>query len=166
MSFGYNQNYANPYTRMNYGMPNYGQPQFPQQPMVQQQIQQQVQQPVQYETPIQYVGNGTLKETEAYILFPNQKAVFIDKANGMVYEKVCGQDGQSFITHFKKVENNGENQPVESTKDQPTIDLSNYVERKELGDFVSLKQYNELKEMFEKIQKQLTGVRSNVGATK
>lgn len=172
MSFGYNgyNNYVNPYAR-NYGVPNYTQPQFnmqaqqmaqPQMPMQQPQPQQ----PMQYEMPIQYVGNGTLKEAEAYILFPNQKAMFIDKANGMVYEKISNQDGQSFITHFKRVENKAENQAVETPKEQPTIDLSNYVQKDVLGQFVSLKQYDELLAKFEQLQKQVMGVKPNVGTTK
>lgn len=167
-NYGYNQpNYINPYGRANYNLNNYVQPQYAAQPqqMMQQQVAQQPQQQMQYEMPM-FVNNGTIKEAEAYILFPNQKAIFIDKANGMIYEKICGQDGQSFITHFKRIENKGENQAVEPTKDKSTIDLSNYVERKELGAFVSLNQYNELKDMFEKLQKQIMGVRQNVGTTK
>lgn len=163
MNYSYNTpNVANPYAR-NYGMPMYSQPQFAPQP--QQMPQPQPQQPMQYEIPIQYVGNGTLKETEAYILFPNQKAIFTDKANGMVYEKVCGVDGQSIITFYKRIENNGENQAVEPPKEQPTIDLSNYVERKELGGFVSLKQYNELLSKFDELKK-MVGGRTNVGTNK
>lgn len=152
MNYGYNS-YNNPYAR--YGIPNYGQPQYapqPQQPMAQPQTQQ----PIQYE-PIQYVGYANLKEAEAHILFPNQKALFIDKANGMVYEKVCGQDGQSFITRFKKVEDKGENQAVETPKDQPTIDLSGYVKKDELGAFASLKQVSELNSKIEELKKMIGG---------
>lgn len=161
MNYNYQQPYAQPYAR-SYNMPSYTQPQYAPQPqqMPQPQIAQ-PQQPIQYEMPIQYVGNGTLKEAEAYILFPNQKAMFIDKANGMVYEKVCSQDGQSYITHFKRVEDKAENNAVEPRNDTPTIDLSNYVERKELGAFVSVKQYNELKDMLDKLQKQVMGAKNN-----
>ena len=155
----FNQSYVNPYART-YGMPNYNQPQYqmPQQQVAQPQPQvQQPQQPMQYEMPIQYVGNGSLKEAEAYILFPNQKAIFIDKANGMVYEKVCGVDGQSAITRFKRIEDKGENKAVEPQKEQPTIDLSNYATKSDLGAFVSVKQYNELLNKFEQLQKQIGG---------
>lgn len=163
---GYNPNYSNPYMR-NYGAPNYNQAQYmqPQQQMVQPQMpMQQTQQPIQYEMPIQYVGNGTLKEAEAYILFPNQKAMFIDKANGMVYEKISNQDGQSFITHFKRVEDKAENQAVETQKEQPTIDLSNYATKDDLVAFASQKQYNELLMKLEQLQKQVMGVKNNVGS--
>lgn len=160
--FNYNQpQYTNLYQR-NYGMPNYNQPQYQMaQPQMAQQPQMQPQQPIQYEMPIQYVGNGTLKETEAYILLPNQKALFIDKANGMVYEKVCGQDGQSFIAQYKRVEEKGENQAVEQQKEQPTIDLSSYVKKDDLGAFASVKQYNELLTKVEQLQKQIMGARAN-----
>jgi glucose/arabinose dehydrogenase len=172
MNFGYNgyMNNGNPYAR-NYGMPTYAQPQYAPQPqqMAQPQMpmqQTQPQQPMQYEMPIQFVGNGTLKEAEAYILFPNQKAMFIDKTNGMVYEKISNQDGQSFITHFKKVENKAENQAVETPKEQPTIDLSSYAKKDDLGQFVSLEQYKELLSKFETLQKQVMGVRPNVATSK
>lgn len=160
--FNYNQpQYTNLYQR-NYGMPNYNQPQYQMaQPQMAQQPQMQPQQPIQYEMPIQYVGNGTLKETEAYILLPNQKALFIDKANGMVYEKVCGQDGQSYITRFQRIDDKGENQAVEQQKEQPTIDLSSYVKKDELGAFASVKQYNELLTKVEQLQKQIMGARAN-----
>ena len=166
MSFGYNgyNNIGNGYQR-NYGVPNYIQPQYmqpqqmvqPQMPIQQPIVQQpQPQQPMQYEMPIQFVGNGTLKEAEAYILFPNQKAMFIDKANGMVYEKISNQDGQSFITHFKRVENKAENQAVETQKEQPTIDLSSYAKKDELKGFISVNQYEELLEHIENIKRQIS----------
>lgn len=166
MNYGYN-GYANPYGR-NYGMPNYVQPQYapqPQQMPPQQMAQPQPQQPMQYETPIQYVGYANLKEAEAHILFPNQKALFIDKANGMVYEKVCGIEGQSEIVVYKRVEDKADNTGVVAQKEQPTIDLSNYVTKGELGGFVSLKQYNELSNKIEQLQKQLGG-RINGGTNK
>lgn len=153
----YGQNY-NPYQPQGY-MQNYRQPNYAQQPQPQQMAQQQAQQPMQYETPIQYVGYATLKEAEAYILMPSAKAVFIDRTNGMVYEKVCGQDGQSYITHFKKVEDKSE-----PKKEEQPIDLSNFVKKEDLGGFVSVKQYNDLLARFEQLQKQVVGVKQNVGS--
>ena len=158
MNYGYNS-YPSNFGR-NYNMPMYAQPQYapqmqqmPQQQMVQ--PQQQPQQPMQYEMPIQYVGNATLKETEAYILLPNQKAMFVDKANGMVYEKVCGADGQSEITHYKRIDFNAQNQAVEQRNTQSAIDLSNYVKKDDLTAFASVEQYNQLLSKIEQLQKQL-----------
>ena len=174
MSFGYNgyNNMGNGYQR-NYGMPSYAQPQYmqpqqmvqPQMPMQQPIVQQpQAQQPMQpMEMPFNYFGYGNYKEVESHILFPNQKALFIDRANNMFYEKICNNDGISVINQYKRVENKGENQAVEPRNDTPTIDLSSYVKKDDLGQFVSLKQYNELKDMFEKLQKQVMGVKNNVG---
>lgn len=178
MNYGYNgyNNFGSPYGR-NYGMPSYAQPQYApqpqqmqqpqmaiQQPMVQQQPQQQSMQPM--EMPFNYFGYGNYKEVESHILFPNQKALFIDRANNMFYEKICNNDGISVINQYKRVGDKAENQAVETPKEQPAIDLSSYVERKELGAFVSLEQYKELLSKFETLQKQVMGVRPNVGTTK
>ena len=173
MNYGYNNpSYLNAYGRGNfsgnYAQPQYMQPQQmvqPQMPMQQPIVQQpQAQQPMQpMEMPFNYFGYGNYKEVESHILFPNQKALFIDRANNMFYEKICNNDGISVINQYKRVENRAENQAVEPQSNAPTIDLSSYVERKELGQFVSLKQYNELKDMFEKLQKQIMGAKNNVG---
>lgn len=177
MSFGYNgyNNMGNGYQR-NYGMPSYTQPQYMQpqqmvqpqmpiqQPIVQQTQPQQSMQPM--EMPFNYFGYGNYKEVESHILFPNQKALFIDRANNMFYEKICNNDGISVINQYKRVENKAENQAVETPKEQPTIDLSKYVERTELGAFASLKQYEELLSKFETLQKQVMGVKPNVSTSK
>lgn len=173
MNYGYN-NYGNSFGR-NYGMPTYGQPQYVQpqqivqpqipiqQPMVQPQPQPQTQQSMQpMEMPFNYFGYGNYKEVESHILFPNQKALFIDRANNMFYEKICNNDGISVISQYKRVEN----QAVETPKEQPTIDLSSYAKKDDLGQFVSLEQYNELLKKFEYLQKQIMGVKTNVGITK
>ena len=170
-NYSYN-NFANPYMR-NYQMPNYGQPQYvpqqqqqsvpptqmqmqqPQQQPMQQPIQQPMQQPMQVEAPILYVGYTTLKEAEAYILMPNTKAIFIDKANGMVYEKVCKNDGQSFITAFKKYEPNAEN-PQEAAPVAPPIDTTQFVKKRDLADFVTVNEYNNLLDQFDALRAQIT----------
>lgn len=151
----YNPNYVNPYFGNMYGQSQqYNRQQPIQQPQM---AQQQVQQPMQYETPIQYVGYANLKEAEAHILFPNQKAIFIDKANGMVYEKVCANDGQSFITHFKRVDLESEKTPLKSTEKEKSIDYSTFATKQDLGQFVSLEQYKELANQIEQLKKQLGG---------
>jgi hypothetical protein len=153
MNYAYNNNYANPYSRP-FVMPNYAQPQY-QMPAQQPQIQPQPQQPIQFEMPVQYVGSATLKEAEAYILFPNQKALFIDKQNGMVYEKVCGNDGQSFISAYKKIEPENEKQGAELVKEEKPLELGEFAKKTDLKDFVTIEQYKELKEMFDGLKGQL-----------
>lgn len=155
MNYGYN-NFNNPYNRP-FNIPNYSQPQYPtqpQQPVMQPQQQMPMQQPMQYEIPIQYVGNGTLKEAEGYILFPNQKALFIDKANGMIYEKVSGNDGQSFMSSYKKVEYEGEKKEP-ATKEASPLDMAEYAKKTDLNGFVTIEQYNELKELYNALNGQL-----------
>ena len=155
MNFGYNNNnYGNPYMRNNYGFPTYQQPQ----PMAQPQQQPQ---PMQYEMPIQYVGYGTLQQADAYIIPPNTKGIFIDKANGMYYEKTTNNEGVSTIIQFKKVEPQAENKAVEPTKEQPTIDLSAYAKKEDLGQFISLEEYNKLLQKIQHLEKQIGG-KSNV----
>ena len=145
-----NQNYQNPYARNNYGMPNYMQPQ---------------QQMQQFDMPIQYVGYANLKETEAHIIMPNSKAIFIDKGNGVIYEKVCDYNDQSFIKEYKQVVNESENKAVEPRNDSASIDLSTYATKDELCGYVSLKQYNELLSKVEDLKKMIGG-KPNVGTIK
>ena len=123
--------------------------------------QMQAQQPIQYETPTQFVGYANLKEVEAHILFPNTKAVFYDKTNNVYYEKACNNEGQSFIRKFEQVVSKGENQALETQKEQPAIDLSAFVKKEELGAFVGLDEYNKLLTKVENLQKQL-GANKNV----
>lgn len=151
MSYNYTQ-YGNPYAR-NYQQPNNYQPQYyPQQQVSQPQPQPQM---VQAEIPLQYVGYATLKEAEAYILFPNARAIFIDKPNGAIYEKISNGDGQSFIAQYKRVEQERREMPLEATKDSKAIDYANLATKDDLGAFASLKQYNELRERVDSLQKML-----------
>lgn len=145
--------YQTPYYGNMYGQ---GQQYNRQQPMQQPQMVQ-PQQPMQYEMPIQYVGYGTLKEAEAYILMPNAKAIFIDKTNGMYYEKASNNEGQSFIKHFKEVGSKDEKQQ----EPKETIDYSLFVKKEDLGGFVSVKQYNDLVSKIEALQKQIGGRQNN-----
>lgn len=143
------------FNRNNYIMPNYNQQQyFPQQP---------IQQTMPIDTPIQYVGYANLKEVEAHILMPNAKAIFYDKANNMYYEKICNNDGQSFIKQFKQVDFKGDNTPLTTQNTNPTIDLSNFVKKSELGAFVGVEEYNKLLLKVEQLQKQIMGGKNNGG---
>lgn len=150
---------------MPYSYQNYG---YQQQRPMQQQYQmpiQQVQQPMQYEYPLQYVGNGTLKEAEGYIIFPNQKGIFFDKANGMVYEKITYNDGQSFISAYKKIENETDKQVVEIVKEEKPLDLGELARKTDLKDFITVEQYKELKEMFDGLQGQINGLKQPIKKT-
>lgn len=161
MNYSYN-NYQNPYQR-NYQMPNYNQPQYipqqPQQPIMQPQtvnqpqMQQPIQQPMPIDMPIQSVVFATLKEAEAYILMPNTKGLFVDKTNGMIYEKVCGADGQSFISHYKKVEN-------KSVAEEKAVNMSEFATKTDLKGFVSVEQYEKTLQALECLKGQINGLKT------
>lgn len=160
-NYSYN-NFQTPYLR-NYQVPNYNQPQFQmQQQMAQMQAQPQMQQPIQptmpIDTPIQYVGYATLKEAEAYILMPNTKGLFIDKTNGMIYEKVCANNGQSSINYFKQIVAQEEAKPVEAPTHTPIINTADYVKKSDLNGFITIEQYNELLYEFDAFKQQINAL--------
>lgn len=166
MNYAYNNNFTNPYSRP-FSMPNYGQPQFQmpmqQQQMAQMQSQPQMQQPMQptmpIDTPIQYVGYATLKEAEAYILMPNTKGLFIDKNSGSVYEKVCGANGQSEIIHYKKVDANANVMPVVGHKEEVNQNVPEFATKTDLKGFVTIEEYENLKEELKGLQGQIKGLK-------
>ena len=131
------------------------QPQM-QQPIQQQPIQQPMQQSMTFDTPIQYVGYATLKEAEAYILMPNTKGLFIDKNNGMVYEKACGINGQSEIIYYKKVELNEDKKVTEET----TINMPEFATKTDLKDFVTIEQYENLIDTINGLKGQINGLKT------
>ena len=144
--------YQTPYYGNMYGQ---GQQYNRQQPIQQPQMVQ-PQQPMQYEMPIQYVGYGTLKEAEAYILMPNAKAIFIDKTNGMYYEKASNNEGQSFIKHFKEVTKSDKTSQKQE-KQENTIDYSSFAKKEDLGAFVSIEEYNKLWHKIQQLENQIGG---------
>lgn len=131
------------------------QPQMQQQTM-QQPIQQPMQQSMTFDTPIQYVVYATLKEAEAYILAPNTKGLFIDKSNGMIYEKVCGADGQSFISHYQKVDLNDKNEIKDNGNNEITIE---YATKTDLENFITVEEYENLKQELKGLQGQIKGLK-------
>lgn len=158
MNYGYNPNFTNPYAR--YGMPSYNQPQYqpqPQQTMPQQQPQPQV----VYEIPIQNVGYATLKEAEAFIVFPNSKALFIDKEKGMSYLKTANGDGVSSIRYFKQVEVNADGTPLQPQEASPQVDMSDFLKKDALKGYATVEQVNAVLTQIEQIRKQIMGGRAN-----
>lgn len=153
MNYAYNNNFSNPYAR-NYGAPNYVQPQYQYQ---QPQIQQQPQQIIQYEPILQGTIYASRREAEGHIVNPNTKVLFIDKEKGMSYLKTANNDGQSFMRYFKNIEVRADGTPIEAEREENLIDYSNYVTKKELNEFVSLKQHNQLLLKVEQLQKMMEG---------
>ena len=163
MNYAYNNNFSNPYNR-SFGLPNYSQPQYQPMPIqpqqmaqmqTQPQMQQQPMQPTMpIDMPIQSVVFATLKEAEAYILMPNTKGLFIDKTNGMIYEKICGADGQSFINHYQKVDQNLHTNNVQEQSEKKTPEFAT---KEDLCKFSTVEQYKELTEALKCLQAQIKG---------
>lgn len=152
-NYGYGQYPQTPYARHNYGMPQF-QPQYQYQ---QPQMQPQVQQSIQYEPILQGVIYASQREAEGHIVTPNTKILFIDKDKGMSYLKTANNDGQSSMRYFKNIEVRADGTPIEAEKEDAAIDLSTYATKKELGEFVSLKQHNDLLLRVEQLQKMIGG---------
>lgn len=157
-NYGYPQNYVNPYSRPYNGVGgSYLQPQYaPQQPMMQPQMQQAPQE-AQYETPIQATIFATLKEAEAKIMYPNSKILFIDVANGMSYLKFANNDGQSFMRYFKNVEVSADGTPLQSQKEEKSVDYSTFATKDDLAQFITVKEHKELLSKIEQLQKLVGG---------
>lgn len=152
MNYNYNPTYANPYQRT-YNTPSYMQPQYQMQP--QQMVQQaQPQQPI--EVPIQATIYATLKEAEGQIMYPNTKILFVDKEKGMSYLKSANNDGVSSIRYFKQVEVNADGTPIKEVEVQEKINISDFLKKDDMKEYVTVDMYNNLLSRIEQLQKQLS----------
>lgn len=142
-----------------------------------QQMPMQTQQPqTQFEIPLREVKFVTSEEAKAYIVFPNTAVLLIDKQQGLAYLKSADNMGQSFMEtfSFKKYEQ-GQETALKDTKEEKPIDLSNFVQKDDLKVFASLKDYNELFEKVEELNKKIEilskpqenkGIKANGTSTK
>lgn len=161
--------YNNPYQSYpylsNYGVPSYRQPQFqaqnPQAMAQAQPNQMQAQQGVQYDTPIQLILYGTIKEAEGQIVYPNTKVLFIDKVNGMSYLKTANNEGLSSIRYFKQTEVNADGTPLKAETPQPQINADDFLKKDALQNYITVDKYNELLGKIETLQRQFLGGRPN-----
>lgn len=163
------QNYYPNYSYMGYGMPNYMQRSYmqTQQPPIQQQMPQQQMQssapvvsqptvPFVYETPIQAVRFATEAEANAFIVYPNSTAVFIDESRGKIYLKTANQAGVSSIRHYGELKGDKEESTVEKEKkDSSDMDLGQFVKKDQLNGFVTMEKHNELLENYKFLEQQL-----------
>lgn len=134
-------NYSyNPYSNYNYmNQPNYQQPQ------------QQIMQPQQTSNamPFNDVRFATLKEAEAYIMFPNTKIMFMDRDNSIFYIKSADTLGKSTLEGYKytPIENNPNESvsPVLDMKEYVKIDdLKNFITKEDLKNFITRDELNNL----------------------
>lgn len=172
--YGQNNPYSQyPYT--GYAYPNYGRQNFmqPQQTqMAQPQMQQQVQQPIQYETPIQDIRFVTSEEAKAFIVMPNSKALLIDKNGGVAHLKTADNMGQSVTQYFKFEQVNADGSPLKPQEPTPQVDYSQFVTKKEIDGLPTADQYKQLAEQyntllakFETMQKLIAGGKPNGNGT-
>lgn len=165
-------NYGNPYSAYpysGYGMPTYGQRPYaqPQPTMVQPQAQGQqqppIQQTVQQPITLQDFRYGTEEEAKGFIIYPNNYAWFIDQPKGRIYYKYANSAGVSSIDYFKFEPINPDGTPLKPQEPTtPQVDFGQFAKREELNGFVTIEQYNLLVEQLKSMQKQITGVKSNV----
>lgn len=163
----YGQNPYSQYHYTGYAYPNYGQRNYmqPQQQMSQPQMQQQVQQPMQYEIPIQDIRFVTSEEAKAFIVMPNSKALLIDKNGGVAHLKTADNMGQSVTQYFKFEQVNADGTPLKPQENAPQVDYSQFVTKKELDGFPTIEQYNTLLAKFETMQKLIAGGKPNGNGT-
>jgi hypothetical protein len=166
----------------NYGYQPYnGYPQYPYgyqyqmqrqgQMAMQQQMPPQQPVPMQYEPPRPDLKFVTSEEAKAYIVMPNSSVLLIDKQGGMAYLKSADQMGQSFTEAYVFQRHTPHAKPQETaqnqTKNEPSIDLSNYATKDDLGaiktltkdditemGFVSRQDYEKLAQTVEILKKQ------------
>ena len=105
---------------------------------------QQVQQPVQYETPIQDIRFVTSEEAKAFIVMPNSKALLIDKNGGVAHLKTADNMGQSVTQYFKFEQVNADGSPIKPQEPTPKVDYGNFVTKDQLNGLPTAEQYKEL----------------------
>lgn len=118
---GYGQSY--PY----YGQNNYNA--YPNVQMGQQSTPMQAQQPVQ-KAPFKEVRYGTLDEAKAYVVFPNEAIMFINRNLSEFYIKSANSMGEPSFEAFKY-------SPITAKDTEPNIDTTQYVKQDEIKGFIT-----------------------------
>ena len=160
---------AYPYQTNYGGAPNYQQRAYgyQPQPQFQQQMQMQQQMPPM-ELPIQDIKYVNRAQAEAYIVFPNTKVMLIDLDNGIAHIKTADGMGQTKTDYFRFEAVNADGSPIKPQEPTPQVNFDEFVKKDQIKDmgFVTVAQYNELAKKLEYVQKQMEGVRQNVGKPK
>lgn len=163
-----NYGYQPQYMQQAYNQRAYApQPQQTAQPQVQQQVPMAQQMPPM-EMPIQDIKFVNKAQAEAYIVFPNSKVMLIDKESGIAYVKTADGMGQSKTDYFRFEPINADGSPIKPQEPTPQVNFDEFVKIDQIKDmgFVTVAQYNELAKKLEQMQKQMEGVRQNVGKPK
>lgn len=120
----------NPYMGNYYSQYNNAYQNFQQQPQPQMQRQQMPQAPV--EMPIQDIRFVTSEEAKAYIVYPNNKVLLIDRQNNIAHLKTADNMGQSSSKTYKFQEVDAEGKALAKDCPNPALDLKDYVKKTDL----------------------------------
>jgi hypothetical protein len=148
------------YAYPNYGQRNYMQPQQPQMVQPQQQVQQQPTMPT--------LCYAKMEEAKPYIITaPNSSMLFIDREKGKALLKSTDNSCASYSRYFNIIETDESGKQLKDKKqeNQPQVDYSQFVTKKELDSLPTVEQYqqlvaqyNSLVEQFKTMQKIMTSV--------
>lgn len=157
--FNYNQQPYPPQYQRSYSVPNYTQ----QYQIPQQNTQQMTVQP-QFETPIQDVRFATKTQAEAYMSFPNTRALLIDRENGVAYLKSADNMGQPATKYFRFEEISADGNPIRQEEQKAQVDMGDFIKKSDIENFgfVTREQYNSLLTRLDSMQKQIQS--RNTGA--
>ena len=97
--------------------------------MAQQPAPMQQQQPVQ-KTPFKEVKYGTFDEAKAYVVFPNEAIMFINRGLGEFYIKSANSMGEPVCEAFKY-------SAITAIDTAPSIDTTQYVKQDEIKGFAT-----------------------------
>lgn len=88
-----------------------------------------------YDVPFREVKFVTSQEAIPYIVMPNSSSLLIDKQNGIAYVKTADTMGQSTTKTYKfeEVSDKGQETAQKDTKEQNSIDLSQYIKKDEIS---------------------------------
>lgn len=112
----------------------------------------QPQQPVVAPCPFQDVRFVNEKEADAFIVMAGQKVLLIDSANQKMWIKSADNMGTSTTEtyRFERVEND-----TNATNNQPQIDTSNFVMRKDLENVATKGELASIRETIKELEKQV-----------
>ena len=121
----------NPYMGNYYSQYNNAYQNFQQQPQPQMQRQQMPQAPV--EMPIQDIRFVTSEEAKAYIVYPNNKVLLIDRQNNIAHLKSADNMGQSSSKTYKFEEVDGNGNALAKDCPNPAFDIKDYVKKEDIA---------------------------------
>ena len=87
----------------------------------------------QFETPIQDIRFVTSEEARAYIVYPNSKALLIDRQSKLAHLKTADNMGQSSSKTYKFEEVDGNGNALAKDCPNPAFDIKDYVKKEDIA---------------------------------